>query len=536
MLLALLATAAMAREPGPGNARAAVPASATVGVLQAGKAYWLQASEKRDAAGTLLVPGSRAWESAPVSPDLLAALRTRGWTVRTTLRWANLVSAVAPSANPSLPEGLVVHMPVASATRAPVPPSPPVAGRAVSVDPSAVTLRRMHDTLGVTFVQDSLRALGQLPGQDVKVAVIDDGFVLQHEVLRTATVVDSWDWVSDDAVSWDEGPAPWSWAHGTATAGLIASSWTATLPGIAPWAQLLLYRTEDDDREARVEEDWLAAAIERAVDNGAGVISISLGYRYLYDDGNPDHPYEAFDGRTLVASRTASWAAGRNAVVVVSMGNDGAPGGPTLGSPADADSVLAVGAVSEGLRLCDFSSQGPSSDGRIKPELVAFGCPVPVAKGGGAQAYSDAGLGTSYATPLVAGAVVLLRQLRPSWSAMEVRQALLRSGDRADRPDNAYGWGLPDLRRALGAVVEPAPGVVKLPGIWRASREALRFVGVPPAGEIEFRFQRLDGRVVHQARVTGATLWRGSPAPGTYIATWRTKTDHGSRLVVVSDR
>jgi subtilisin family serine protease len=536
MLLAILATAALAREPGPGNARAAASASAMARALQPGKIYWLQASEKRDAAGALLVPGSRAWEDAPVSPRLLDALRARGWTVRTTLRWANLVSAVAPSANPALPEGLVLHAPVASAAHAPVPPTPPVAGRAVSVDPSAVTLRRMHDTLGVTFVQDSLRALGQLPGQGVKVAVIDDGFVLQHEVLRAATVVDAWDWVSGDAISWDEGPAPWTWNHGTATAGLIASSWTATLPGIAPWAQLLLYRTEDDDRETRTEEDWLAAAIERAVENGAGVISISLGYRYLYDDGNPDHPYESFDGRTLVASRTAAWAAGRDVVVVVAMGNDGAIGGPTLGSPADADSVLAVGAVSEGLRLCDFSSQGPSSDGRIKPELVAFGCPVPVASGNGAQAYSDAGQGTSYATPLLAGAVVLLRQLRPSWSAMEVRQALLRSGDRADRPDNSYGWGMPDLRRALGVFVEPPRGSVKLPGIWRASREAFRFVGTPPVGEIEFRFQRLDGRLVHQARVTGATLWRGSPTPGTYIATWRTKNDQGSRLVVVSDR
>ncbi len=504
--------------------------------LEPGKAYWLQASGKRDAAGATLIPGTRAWETAPVRPDLLEALRQRGWTVRTTLRWANLVSAVAPSAHALLPDGLVVHAPVASAERRPVPVAPVVAGRAVSVDPSAVTLRRMHDTLGVTFLQDSLRALGQLPGQGVKVAVIDDGFVLQHEVLRAATVVDAWDWVSNDAISWDEGPAPWAWNHGTATAGLIASSWTAILPGIAPWAQLLLYRTEDDNRETRAEEDWLAAAIERAVDNGAGVLSISLGYRYLYDDGTPDHPYAAFDGRTLVATRTAAWAAGRNAVVVVSMGNEGAYGVGSLGSPADADSILSVGAVSESLDTCSFSSLGPSSDGRIKPELVAFGCTVPVATGNGPQAFSDAGQGTSYAAPLVAGAAVLLRQLRPSWSAMEVRDAMLRSGHLADRPDNGLGWGLPDLRRALGVVVEPSGSVVKLPGIWRASREAYRFVGPAPSGDIEFRFLRLDGRVVHQARVRGATLWSGSPAPGTYIATWRTKTDNGSRLVVVSDR
>jgi len=503
--------------------------------LEPGRAYWLQARDKRDAAGATIPPATRVWEDAPVRADLIAALRAGGWTVRTTLRWANLVSAVPPSEDASLPDGLEVQSKVGVAVRDPAPAGP-VAARGVSVDPSAVTLRRMHDTLGVTLVQDSLRARGQLPGQGVKVAVIDDGFVLQHEVLRAASVVDSWDWVSGDSISWDEGPAPWRWTHGTATAGLIASPWSALLPGIAPWTDLLLYRTEDDDHETLEEEDWLAAAIERAVDHGAGVLSISLGYRYLYDGGVPDHPYAAFDGRTLVATRTAAWAARRNAVVVVSVGNEGSYGGGSLGSPADADSILSVGAVSEGLRLCSFSSQGPTADGRIKPELVAFGCPVPVAAGAGPQAFSDAGLGTSYAAPLVAGMAVLLRQLHPTWSAMEVRDALLRSGDRADAPGNAYGWGLPDLRRAIGIDVKPSRGATRLPGVWRASREAFRFVGEVPSGEIEFRFLRLDGGLVHQARVSGATLWAGSPPPGTYVATWRSKTAEGSRLVVVSDR
>ena len=503
----------------------------------AGAAYdperpmWLRACDKRGPDGVALAKGTRAWEDAPVRRDLLDSLRSRGWRVRTALKWDNLISATPGRPDATLPSCLEVLMPVARAVPAPVP-SAPVAARSVSVDPSRVTLRRMHDTLGITAIQDTVRARFEEPGQGIRIAVIDDGFIREHKVLVGARIVDVWDFVSDDSIPWDEGGAPWGWEHGTATAGLIASQWDMVLPGIAPAAELMLYRAEDDSREAYAEEDYLASAIERAVDSGADIISTSLGYRFGFD-GESDHPASVMDGMTLIASRTATWAARRGVLVVAAAGNDGDLGEQTINSPADADSILAVGAVSEGHLLCSFSSRGPTADGRVKPDLVAFGCSIPVAQGKAVDDYSDAGVGTSYSTPLVAGMAALLLQVRPSWTAMQVRDSLLRSGNNDSAPNNRFGWGVPDLRR-IAAVVEPPkpPLSPKPPRLSCPLHGMLGFQGL--AEDVVFSFRTLDGRLIVSQRVEKGRAFRfATPPKGVYVATWKGATIDASRLVPV---
>ena len=497
-----------------------------------GHPLWLRACDKRGADGLPLEPGSRAWEDAPVRSDLLDSLRGRGWIVRTTLKWDNLVSASPERADATLPACLEVHASVAQVVPSPKPVAP-VAARALSVDPALVTLRRMHDTLGVTAIQDTLRARFGEPGLGIRIAVIDDGFVRQHNVLAGANIVDAWDFVSNDSIPWDESAAaPWAWDHGTATVGLIASQWDDVLPGIAPAADLMLYRTEDDVHETYAEEDYLAAAFQRAVDSGAHVISTSLGYRYAFDNAS-DHPASSMDGRTLVASRTASWAASRGVVVVASVGNEGEWGSQTVNSPADADSIIAVGAVSESHLRCSFSSKGPTADGRIKPELVAFGCSIPVANGDAENGYYEGGLGTSYAAPLVAGMAALLRQIRPSWTAMDVRDSLVRSGSNASSPDNLLGWGVPDLRR-IASIVEhsKSPSSPKVPRLSCPFHGSLGFEALTE--DVIFSFRTLDGRVVVSERVSrGRTFRFATPPPGVYVASWKGATIDASRVVPV---
>lgn len=496
---------------------------------------WLRLCDKRDQAGKVLAPGTRAWEDAPVRSDLLDSLRNRGWDIRVPLRWKNLVSAQPKSSQASLPACVELYGPVAKPVPAPSPA--PAAGgaaaRSVSVDPAYITLKRMHENLGVAAVQDTLLARGQSPGQGVRVAVIDDGFIRQHMTLIGANIVDGWDFVADDSTPWAEGPAPWAWAHGTATAAIVASQWSLILPGIAPAAQLLLYRTEDDTKEVYAEEDYLAAAIVRAVDSGAQVITTSVGYRDRFDNA-PDHPYSSMDGRTLVASQTATWAARRDVVVLAAVGNEGLldlEGNPTVISPADADSVLGVGAVSEAGDRCPFSNTGPTADGRIKPELVAFGCSIPAAQGESPIAYYDGAVGTSYSTPLVAGMAVLLRQLRPTWTAKQVRDSLIASGSRRASPDNLTGWGIPDLRRIASIVSKPVQVTTKLPKVWGGA-------GVMSIGavseDVEFTLRTFDGRiVVSSALKRNRSFQFAAPPPGIYVGTWKGDTIDGSRLIVV---
>lgn len=494
--------------------------------------YWLRVCDKRDGSGRTLVQGTPEWESAPVRPDLVDSLERRGWKIRGTLRWANLVSAQPTSPGATLPPCVVEEGKVARAERSPDPQGP-VAARGVSVDPAQVTLLRMHENLGVTAMRRAIEVqYGRLPGAGIRVAVIDDGFIRQHLVLGDADIVDAWDFVSGDSLPWDEGDGPWLWDHGTATAGLVASRWDVVLPGVAPRAQLLLYRAEDDDRETTVEEDFLAMAIERAWTNGAKVASISLGYRFFFDGGVPDHPFSSMDGKTLIASRTAAKAAANDMLVVVAMGNEGSLGERSLGSPADADSVLSVGAVSEGGLLCGFSSTGPAFDGRIKPELVGYGCTVPVATGAADDAYSAGGAGTSYATPLVAGMAVLVRQYRPDWSPMQVRAALMGSANNAAAPNSQFGWGLPDLRNLLEKSL-PNPRVYRNRGDLELVLEGNLYEVV------DFEIFTRSGRLVHRGRKDanrGEVRGIGRVSPGVYLLRWSTGERKGAQVVVVPTR
>jgi serine protease AprX len=353
-------------------------------------------------------------------------------------------------------------------------------------------LLRLHDDMGITAAQDALASQGKLAGDGLRVAVIDNGFSLRHAGLahlRDSGVVDSWDWLKDNREACDTVARK---VHGSSTLGILASRWDS-LPGVLPAAKWLLYRTEVDSFERTSEEDWLAKAMDRAVDSGAQVISISLGYRYGIE-GEGDLSWTLMDGWQRPESRAARRAAARGAVVVVAMGNDGLPGAdgfPTLGAPADADSILAVGAVDEDGDRCYFSSVGNAADGRIKPDLVAFGCPVPILEATSFTGSSYSG-GTSFATPLMAGAAGLLRQLHPQWSVTEVIAALRRSTTQSAAPDSLRGWGMPDLRKLLtGTVPEPQA----LTGHWvRAGMQGLLAMGAMPPGMLECR--DLRGRLL----------------------------------------
>ena len=137
------------------------------------------------------------------------------------------------------------------------------------------------------------------PGRGVRVAVIDADFHLGSPIFSAmkTRIRDQWDFVAGRPQAVTDSLLN---SHGAACMSLIGGNLPGTLVGMAPDAEFLLYRAEEGAQERYVEEDWVAAAIERAVDSGAQVISISLGYRYDYTDGQPDLPY-GFPGWTYPA-------------------------------------------------------------------------------------------------------------------------------------------------------------------------------------------------------------------------------------------
>jgi len=230
-------------------------------------------------------------------------------------------------------------------------------------------------------------------------------------------------------------------SHGMVVLSIIGGNLPGELVGTAPGAEFWLLRSEDTGSEYLIEEDnWISAA-EFADSAGADIINTSLGYSE-FDAPWQDHSYSDMDGNTTRISRAADMAAAKGMVVVVSAGNQGDNDWRYISAPADADSVLAVGAIDQNGYLASFSSRGPSSDGNIKPDVVAIGKGTWVADydGGTRQ-----GNGTSLSAPVIAGLTACLWQANPDASAMDIVESVRKSSDRVTQPDNDYGNGIPDF-------------------------------------------------------------------------------------------
>ncbi len=417
---------------------------------------------------------SRAYEDRPVYGPYVDSLRALGFTCDTQLKWQNLVSG---SIDPARFTRLLALPFVSNVSRfprkakaAPTLPHFPSDWHPQGLGKSAAGIdygqgRALMESLQVDRVHAWMAHKGLQPGQGLRIAIIDADFHLgapfYNDLFAQGRIRDQWDFVADKPQSVDRELAK---SHGGECLSLIGGNLPGTLVGVAPAAEFLLYRSEDDSNETFVEEDYVAAAIERAVDSGAQVISISLGYRYEYSDGQADLPYSDFDGRTRPSSIAAVGAARRNVVVSVAVGNlpsaSHIPYTPSLSAPADADSILAVGIADASRRKCFYSCTGPSADGRVKPDVASLGlgssCTIPVANtlstGGSLDQYA----GTSFAAPVVAGIAALLRQAQPDLKAEGIRQSLITTAGQFAHPDGELGNGVVDAWAALAKIAGPS--------------------------------------------------------------------------------
>jgi hypothetical protein len=286
-----------------------------------------------------------------------------------------------------------------------------------------------------------------LTGLGVRVAVLDTGFETELVTFTGASIGAQYDFVFNDSIVRNEaGDAPTASTHGTSVWSLLAARVPGTMMGIAPDATFLLAKTEDVRSETPLEEDTYVAALEWADSLGAHVVTSSVGY-LGFDDGSGYTP-DQLNGDIAVTTRAADSAVARGIVVVTAVGNEG-PAARTLITPADGDSVLSVGAEDSTGVVAGFSSRGPTADNRVKPDFATPGQAIWVAvpQAGGTAGYGR-GSGTSFATPILAGAATLFLQAHPGYVPIALREALRRNADQRAAPDNARGWGRPDVHTA----------------------------------------------------------------------------------------
>lgn len=293
---------------------------------------------------------------------------------------------------------------------------------------------------------DTMHANGYR-GAGVLIAVMDAGFPRVNSAdafahLRSGSKIrHTWNYVYETPDVYRDD------SHGTSVLSIIAGYIPGRLWGTAPEADVALYVTEDalDANESKIEEVYWVLAAEHADSLGADVLNTSLGY-YEFIDSTQDYTYEQMDGKTTISARGADHASRVGMMVVNSAGNEGNSSWRYISTPADAEYVIAVGAVNANRQKTSFSSFGPSADGRIKPEVCAMGSSTVLSNSGSTV---STGSGTSFSGPLIAGFMAGLRQQFPTLTAIQLREILIRSADRTHAPDNEYGYGIPSYSRAV---------------------------------------------------------------------------------------
>ena len=282
-------------------------------------------------------------------------------------------------------------------------------------------------------------------GDGMVVAVLDSGFpnVLNNPAFSSIVAQDRLLGTYDVALRQENVDGTGS--HGARTFSDIGGFILDQFVGTAPEASFYLFRTEYGPTENPVEEAWWVEALERADSLGVDVVNTSLGYR-AYDNAAYDHSYEDLDGQTTIGARGANHAFDKGMILVTSAGNGGSSSFPTVGTPGDSPGMLTIGAVDSNGDYVSFSSIGPTVDGRVKPDVMAQGLNAAVVSQNGTV---STGSGTSFSSPIMAGAVASLWQARPEIPNGQIMQVVRESAHLFNNPTDEMGYGIPNFEDAL---------------------------------------------------------------------------------------
>lgn len=400
-------------------------------------------------------------DDLPVSPSYVNRLAQSATMVHYSLRWFNGVVATLTPEQVTGVQGLPF---VKNVTKI-YEPAKSNAEEETEWQPLGLAKKKEFAGLnyGASYTQvvmmngHLLHANGYL-GQEKVIAVLDAGFlnVNTHNAFdslwQRGRILGTRDFVNPQSDIYKEHQ------HGTMVLSVMGGYVGGQLIGTAPRAKYWLIRTEDAPTEQLIEEYNWAAGAEFADSVGADIINSSLGYT-TFDVASQNHTFQDLNGNTAAVTLAANMAASKGMVVVVSAGNDGIAPWHYISVPADSPHVLTVGAVDNKKVKADFSSFGPTADGRIKPDVCAMGKGTVLAIATDATGTSN---GTSFSSPLMAGMVACLWQAKPSLTAQQIVELIKSSSSNHASPDNSIGYGIPDFAQASTSSTTDAKKSIEL--------------------------------------------------------------------------
>lgn len=431
------------------------------------------------------------YRDIPVNDRYTSAIISLGLTLHCTSKWMN--TGLFRSQNP-INTTTIANLPFVKEVK--LVKTPGIKGLPRKMDPSADQNSLTSHDLPIAMLKGFSLHYSGFTGDSILIAVLDGGFIngnsiksLEHLRARNGIVA------THDFVLAKEDVYNAS-SHGTAVMSILAGRIPDLIYGSAPDADYILLKTEDAESEYPYEEDLWVAGAEFADSAGADIISSSLGY-YEFDDPSMNYKLQDLDGNTAFVTIAADIAASKGILVVNSAGNERDNLWRKIIFPSDGDSVLAVGAVNEQNSISTFSSAGPSSDRRVKPDNVAMGVDIPVQT---AIGYVSRGSGTSFSCPVLSGMAACLLQAVPKSTNMDIIEALQKSGDRWNDPDSLYGYGLPDMTKALSILQDkyiPVPEDIAYV-VPNPTTGNFQLIFHDPQGPVIIELFNLSGKIIYR--------------------------------------
>ncbi len=391
------------------------------------------------------------FEDLPINSGYINQLESYGISIENKLKWFNAVTSYLTDEQVYAIKSFSFVSKVAAVRIA--KKISPIESKIITAPRSVPTVQ---STTGLNYGGSlNQNALSEVPavhdlgitGKGVLIGILDTGFRWKtHPALKNLKIVAEKDFVQKDDITENQtGDRSDQDSHGTNCLGLMSGFDSGNLIGPAYEASILLAKTETVSSETRAEEDNYAAALEWMEGLGVQITTSSLGYNE-FDGGVGDYPWSSFDGQTTITARAINLAFQRGVTSLTAAGNERNNSWGKLVTPGDALNVITVGAVDFSNNIASFSSPGPTSDGRIKPEVVAMGVTDYVSNTSGKYNYGN---GTSYATPITAGIAGLLKSAWPHLTNQQIRKIFLECGDNASSPNNDRGWGLISASRIV---------------------------------------------------------------------------------------
>jgi len=402
-------------------------------------------------------PGLFDERDLPLAESYVATIAKRVQRIRVRSRWLNAVSANITADQ------------LESIARLPFVRSIQIVRRSKGIEPlderkfnTGNIISGSGNFYGLSYEQ--LQTINLPPvhqqgytGNGIIIGVLDTGFKRTHVAFahpdNPLNVIAEYDFINDDSNTAPEsGDDSSQHRHGTLILGTMAAYQPETYVGAAYEAAFILCKTEDITGEYQGEEDFFVAGLEFIESNGGDVATSSLTYLDWYTQAD-------MDGQTAVTTIGVNTATDNGVHCCTSVGNGGHDSDPTtsrLGAPADAFKVFSVGSVNIFGEVSGFSTDGPTADGRTKPEVLAVGESTVTISSSDDNEYTTAS-GTSLSAPLAAAAIASVLQSDETLAVDSMRDAFLFNSsyyvaNGTYDPLHVQGYGVIDSLAALNSV------------------------------------------------------------------------------------